>query len=91
MYLVLLFAIQIDWTIWEKSREADYVNQSGVIHSDERDIDSSVQDALEHSCENPEELEHKKNLHPHRYSAQEADIYCIRYSRDVFYPLMCRD
>lgn len=72
MYLFSLFAIQIDWTIWEKSGKADYVNQSGVIHSDERDIYSSVQDALEHSCENPEELEsfslsskeHKKNLHP---------------------------
>lgn len=57
MYLFLLFAIQIDWTIGEKSGKADYVNQSGVIHSDERDIHSSVQDALEHSCENPEELE----------------------------------
>lgn len=57
MDLFLLFAIQIDWTIWEKRGEADYVNQSGVIHSDERDIYSSVQDALEHSCENPEELE----------------------------------
>lgn len=72
MYLLLLFAIQIAWAIWEKSGKADYVNQSGVIHSDERDIFSSAQDALEHSCENPEELEsfslssgkdHKKNLH----------------------------
>lgn len=56
MYL-LSFAIQIDRTIWERSGKADYVNQSGVIHSDEWDIYSSVQDALEHSCENPEELE----------------------------------
>lgn len=76
MYLVLLFAIQIHWTIWEKGGKADYVNQSGVIHSDERDVYSSVQDALEDSCANPEELEcfslssgkeHKKNLHPSTY------------------------
>lgn len=67
---LLSFAIQIDWTIWERSGKADYVNQSGVIYSDERDSYSSAGDALEHSCENPEELhsffshqekEHKRN------------------------------
>lgn len=89
MRLFLLFAIQIDGAVWEQSGKADYANQSGVIHSDERDVYSSAQDALKHSCENPEESwrvpslssgrEHKNNLHPKMLSA-EVDI-CRRFMR----------